>query len=212
MYFIPPALKATWKSLTSSLTKSNPFLITNNRKVNPNVLGKDNWSPLEIAVQSGFFQIVDILKNEKKTKLNQVNNPDRGSALHLAAKSNNLPVCQILLLADIDLTITDSQGKLAKELTTAENITLLIEKYEKLERREAHRQGDFDEIKEEDEFDNDDDESVQRSMAKQVTLEEERVSVIGIPDPDYLQQQTQSIMERKNSVMDRKDSATLQDH
>ena len=97
-------------------------------------------------------------------------------------------------------------------MTTAENITLLIEKYEKLERREAHRQGDFDEIKEEDEFDNDDDESVQRSMAKQGTLEEEKVSVIGIPDPDYLQQQTQSIMERKNSVMDRKDSATLQDH
>jgi ankyrin repeat protein len=28
------------------------------RKVNPNTLGKDNWSPIEIAVQTGILEIV----------------------------------------------------------------------------------------------------------------------------------------------------------
>lgn len=86
--------------------------------MNPNVLGKDSWSPLEIAVQSGFFQIVDILIKDKRTKINEVNKLDRGSCLHLAAKSNYLPIVQILLLAGIDLTLKDSNGNLAKELTS----------------------------------------------------------------------------------------------
>lgn len=63
-------------------------------------------------------------------KINTVNSEDRGSALHLAAKSNYLPICQVLLLKGIDLTIRDKAGQLAKEVTTNPMIKNLIEKYE----------------------------------------------------------------------------------
>jgi ankyrin repeat protein len=59
-----------------------------------------------------------------------VNNPIRGSVLHLAAKSGYLPICQILLLRGVDLGIRDSNGLLAKQVTTNPQISGLIEKYE----------------------------------------------------------------------------------
>lgn len=39
------------------------------RKVDPNLFGKDNWTALEIAIQSGFFNIVDMLIKDKRTTL-----------------------------------------------------------------------------------------------------------------------------------------------
>mmetsp|Transcript_3585 Transcript_3585/g.3534 ORF Transcript_3585/g.3534 Transcript_3585/m.3534 type:complete len:141 (-) Transcript_3585:50-472(-) len=89
------------------------------KRVDPNSFGKDYWTPLEIAIQSGFFNIVDLLIKDKRTLKNNVNSLDRGSALHLAAKSNYLPICQILLLEGINLGIQDANGLLAKELTTS---------------------------------------------------------------------------------------------
>lgn len=88
------------------------------RRVNPNIKGKDNWSPLEITMQSGFFQLANILLEDKRTLVNQVNSEMRGSALHLAAKSGYLPICQILLLKGIDLSICDANGLLAKQVTS----------------------------------------------------------------------------------------------
>ena len=63
------------------------------KRVSPNLQGKDNWTPLEIAIQSGFFQLVNLLLEDKRIQVNVVNSDSRGSALHLAAKSNYLPVC-----------------------------------------------------------------------------------------------------------------------
>jgi ankyrin repeat protein len=54
----------------------------------------------------------------------------RGSTLHLAAKSGYLPSCQILLLKGVDLAIRDSNGLLAKQVTSNTQIKNLIEKYE----------------------------------------------------------------------------------
>ena len=71
-----------------------------------------------------------MLLDDKRMKINTVNSEDRGSALHLAAKSNYLPICQVLLLKGIDLTIRDKAGQLAKEVTTNPMIKNLIEKYE----------------------------------------------------------------------------------
>ena len=59
-----------------------------------------------------------VLVGDKRTKINQVNNVNRGSPLHLAAKSNYLPICQILLLQGIDLSIRDSNDQYAKDVTT----------------------------------------------------------------------------------------------
>ena len=74
--------------LRSKKCQSYPY-----RKVNPNIKGKVSWSPLEIAVQSGFFQIVNMLLDDKRMQINTVNFEERGSALHIAAKSNYLPIC-----------------------------------------------------------------------------------------------------------------------
>jgi ankyrin repeat protein len=71
-----------------------------------------------------------MLLEDKRLLINAVNSEFRGSCLHLAAKSNYLPICQILLLKGIDLTIKDSNGFLAKQVTTSQQITNLIEKYE----------------------------------------------------------------------------------
>ena len=82
--------------------------------MNPNLKGKDDWSPLEIAIQSGFFQLVNLVLEDKRTHINTVNSDIRGSMLHLAAKSGYLPICQILLLKGVDLAIRDANGLLAK--------------------------------------------------------------------------------------------------
>ena len=73
--------------------RSNIYKIKSFRKINPNLGGKDNWSPLEIAIQSGFFQIVNLLLEDKRIQINSVNSESRGSPLHIAAKSNYLPIC-----------------------------------------------------------------------------------------------------------------------
>ena len=55
---------------------------------------------------------------------------ERGTPLHLAAKSNYLPICQILLLSDVNYNVRDANGNLAKDVTTSKEIRHLIEKYE----------------------------------------------------------------------------------
>ena len=129
--------------------------LLNVRRVNPNLRGKDDWTPLEIAIQSGFFQLANVLLEDKRTQVNQVNSEVRGSALHLAAKSGYLPICQILLLKGVDLNIRDANGLLAKQITSNPQIKNLIEKYEEHKQKPqtaAESQNlIFEEIKEEDE-------------------------------------------------------------
>jgi ankyrin repeat protein len=63
---------------------------------------------------------VDLLLKDERTHINYVNTIERGTPLHLAAKRNYLPICQILLLRGVDFTIKDGNGNLAKDVTTAE--------------------------------------------------------------------------------------------
>lgn len=85
-----------WSVLHSACSHNNTEIVEyliSKRRVNPNLKGKDNWSPLEIAVQSGFFQLTNLLLEDKKTIVNQINSEARGTALHIAAKSGYLPIC-----------------------------------------------------------------------------------------------------------------------
>jgi len=100
-------------------------------------------------VQSGFLQIANMLVDDKRLKINNVNSEDRGSALHIAAKSNYLPICQVLLIKGVDLTIKDKNGLLAKEVTTTQTIKTLIEKYEQMQPVAKEQVIQFEEIKEE---------------------------------------------------------------
>lgn len=145
-----------WSAIHSACSQNNTEVVeylVNKRRVNPNLRGKDNWSPLEIAIQSGFFQLANLLLDDKRTQVNQVNSDMRGSALHLAAKSGYLPICQILLLKNVDLSIRDSNGLLAKQVTSNPQVKNLIEKYEE-QRGKPQAQADastiiYEEIKEE---------------------------------------------------------------
>jgi len=91
----------------------------------------------------------------------------RGSTLHLAAKSGYLPICQILLLKGVDLAIRDSNGLLAKQVTSNTQIKNLIEKYEEQRQVEAQTEQQnlvFEEIKEgEEEDEGDEDGDMMRS-------------------------------------------------
>jgi ankyrin repeat protein len=63
---------------------------------------------------------VDLLIKDKRTQTNVVNVLERGTPLHVAAKSNYLPICQILLLSGVDFNVKDTNGNLAKDVTTSE--------------------------------------------------------------------------------------------
>lgn len=70
VYYILLAVLIMLKSLNIYFRKSNHTLYLtlsiSYRRVNPNLKGKDDWTPLEIAIQSGFFQIVNLLLEDKR--------------------------------------------------------------------------------------------------------------------------------------------------
>lgn len=78
------------------------YLLTTKR-VNPNTPGVDFWTPLEIACQTGLFEIVDILIQDPRTKIQLSQQIKRGSPLHIAASCGFFKICQILLLRNSSL-------------------------------------------------------------------------------------------------------------
>ena len=86
------------------------------KRVDPNAVAKDGWTALQIAAYQGFYVIVDILLFDKRTLIDAVTVPERGTALHCACRAESLPVVQMLLLHKADLTILDEQQKTAKEI------------------------------------------------------------------------------------------------
>jgi ankyrin repeat protein len=43
--------------------------LLNTKRVNPNISGIDYWTPLEIAAQTGIFELVDVLIQDPRTKI-----------------------------------------------------------------------------------------------------------------------------------------------
>ena len=68
------------------------------RKVNPNLLGKDDWSPLQIAVQSGLHEIVRLLLLDERIHLKEEVMNYRGTALHLAASNGHFKISNMLIV------------------------------------------------------------------------------------------------------------------
>ena len=50
--------------------------------------------------------------------------------MHLAAKADHFVICQMLLLHQVDLTVTNEEGKRAKDVTNNQKIIKLIERIE----------------------------------------------------------------------------------
>ena len=98
------------------------------RKVDPNVLGKDGWTALEIAAQTGVIENVEALIRDSRTKINT--DSKRGSPLHLAAQAGDLKTCQVLLLADGSLILSrNEQGQTVMDMTTSNVVKNLLSKY-----------------------------------------------------------------------------------
>jgi hypothetical protein len=70
-----------------------------------------------------------MLLKDKRTNLNY-QHPVRGSCLHLAAKGDHFQICQMLLMMNIDLTIRNVNGQLAKDVTQSKKILDIIAWYE----------------------------------------------------------------------------------
>jgi len=51
-------------------------------KCNPNILSGDGWGALHIASHLGFYEIVDILLKDGRTKHNLIGDTERGTGLH----------------------------------------------------------------------------------------------------------------------------------
>jgi ankyrin repeat protein len=107
------------------------------KHVDPNVQGRQEWVPLEIACWNGHPRIVDMLLKDKRTNLNY-KHPIRGSCLHLAAKGDHFQICQVLLMVNIDLSIRNMNGQLAKDVTQSKKILDIIAWYEK--NKDHHRE------------------------------------------------------------------------
>ena len=65
--------------------------LLNQRKLNPNTEGKDQWRPLEILVKIGFTEGVQLLVHHKKINLSYQS--DRGSLLHTAVRQKDFKIC-----------------------------------------------------------------------------------------------------------------------
>lgn len=64
------------------------FLIEK-KKVNPNCISKDSWTPLTIAAHIGSYIILEILIQDNRTQLDLMPSVERGTALHVAAFEKN---------------------------------------------------------------------------------------------------------------------------
>ena len=64
-------------------------------KVNTNLITNDGekWTPLTIAANSGFLDIVNTLIADTRTDVNLMASEARGTALHCACRIGSLPVC-----------------------------------------------------------------------------------------------------------------------
>ena len=88
------------------------------RNVNPNTLGKDGWSPLEIAVQTGIIETVQLILQDKRLELKSEPS-SRGSALHIAASAGNFKMANLLLFkAPFLVTVKDASDKTPLEVAT----------------------------------------------------------------------------------------------
>ena len=104
------------------------------RRVDPNVPGKNSWTPLEISIQSGLAENVRILLQDNRIKVvNQTVRSPRGTALHLAAKQGNFKIMNMLLInlpASIDLRhLRDSRGKTPRDVATNPKVLSLLEQF-----------------------------------------------------------------------------------
>ena len=99
------------------------------RKLNPNLPGKDGWTPIEIAVQAGIVEVVQMVLSDSRLNL-KAEPTSRGSPLHIAAKAGNFKMTNLLLLqAPYLLLSIDAQDKTPLEVATNQKVISLLNRY-----------------------------------------------------------------------------------
>lgn len=93
-----------------------------------NETSENGWTPLGLSIIWGHIRCVEWLLDHKVDP-NKKNN--MGSCpLHLATRNRNIACVRLLLDAGADLSITDRDGRIAKDLTDDIDIIRLIEQYD----------------------------------------------------------------------------------
>ena len=91
--------------------------------------GKDGWTPLEIAVQAGIVEVVQMVLSDSRLDL-KAEPTSRGSPLHIAAKAGNFKMTNMLLLqAPYLLMSKDAQEKSPLEVATNPKVISLLNRY-----------------------------------------------------------------------------------
>ena len=105
------------------------------RKVNPNMPGKDDWLPIQIAVQSGLHEIVRLLLLDERLLLKQEQMSSRGTVLHQAASNGHFKITNMLIVrAPFLLNTEDKQGRKPLDVATDPKVRSLLEKYHSAQR------------------------------------------------------------------------------
>ncbi|CAD8176434.1 unnamed protein product [Paramecium pentaurelia] len=85
------------------------FLIS--KDIDINKVTDEGWTPLQIAVHRHNIEIVKVILNHPQIDVNLIT--DKGIALNLACKSNQLKIIELLLLKNADLKLQDKTERIA---------------------------------------------------------------------------------------------------
>ncbi|CAD8085494.1 unnamed protein product [Paramecium primaurelia] len=102
------------------------FLIS--KDIDINKVTDEGWTPLQIAVHRHNIEITKVILNHPQTDVNLIT--DKGTALNLACKSNQLKIIELLLLKNADLKLQDKTERTAYDYCNQET-KIEIEKMKK---------------------------------------------------------------------------------
>ena len=129
------------------------------RKMDPNDITKDQFSPLQIACLQGYEDIVEILCKQPTIKLNLVTEAI-GTALHAASANGHYKIVQSLLMKNANFRTKDLLEQSAQDVAKDSKIAKLLQKYEDTVSEEQvleidMEEGKLNEIEEQDSEDED---------------------------------------------------------
>ncbi len=138
-------MKTSWESLTGKILEEqlrhasyhglaqhlDKLMQTNLDIFKPGPNGK---TALHWAVMGGRLEIVQKLMQSYQVPKNQIDAQDYAeqSALHLACKKNNYPICQVLLNAGANPLLKDCFGRSCFDLATESSVKSLLLLYSNL--------------------------------------------------------------------------------
>jgi ankyrin repeat protein len=86
-------------------------------EADPNCIGPDGIPLLHVASETGDIECLEIILKHYNVNLN-ITDLNGNSALHVAAKLNNVEIIKVLLNFGVNPNLTNNSGKRAADLAT----------------------------------------------------------------------------------------------